>query len=120
VSNNPVEWEGGGITDSFIAIQTTPDYGGIYPPNGTVTITEYTPHVLCETFSSTLVSRAEMHKAQSALPLTAGSITGSFTVAAALGDGDQIVWWHVNIRPVAQPCKPGLPVMHPTPTSANK
>lgn len=60
--------------------------GKVYPPNGEVIITEYTPHILRGTFNATLVSKeaakkAEISSLNPALP-TMGSVSGSFTVAA--------------------------------------
>jgi hypothetical protein len=80
----------GDIADTYSSISPTPvslaSGSKVYPPNGVVTITEYTSHVLRGSFNATLVSKEAAKNAgiswdNPVLP-TMGSINGSFTVAA--------------------------------------
>jgi hypothetical protein len=86
VANKLVNREGGRAMDTFVAVSRMPDDDGVYPPNGEVAITEYTPHILRGTFRAELVSREDWRKAEVTrdnpqLPLSS-SISGEFTVSA--------------------------------------
>ena len=69
---------------SLTAVRPEPDSEGIHAPNGTVTIKEYTPHILRGTFNASLVSSEDMKKATADNPIfpIAKNIVGSFVVSA--------------------------------------
>ena len=94
VSNAVLEVPGEG-KDTFTAVHTAPDENGMYTPNGTVTITEYSPHMLRGTFSGSLVKVEDMHKASSENPVlpVSETISGQFAVAAP---------WRGNAAPSAR------------------
>jgi hypothetical protein len=73
-----------GSAGNFIAVQQNPDSHGFYPPNGIVTIEEYSPVLLSGRFSASLVDSeavAGITPSNPVLP-AAGSIDGRFVVSA--------------------------------------
>lgn len=73
-----------GSAGNFMAVQRTPDSNGFYPPNGSVTIDEYSPMLLSGRFSASLVDSEAVRNIMGSNPVLppAGNITGSFVVSA--------------------------------------
>lgn len=88
--SGPIEGE---ISNSYVSTSSAPvslpmrsQPSWVYPPNGRVSITEYSPHILRGTFHAALVSREEVKKAEITktnpdLPIW-GEISGEFVVSA--------------------------------------
>ncbi len=69
---------------NFMAVQRSPDSNGFYPPNGSVTIDEYSPMLLSGRFSASLVDSQAVNNITRSNPVLppAGNITGRFVVSA--------------------------------------
>ena len=67
---------------SLDSLNPAPDADGIHAPNGSVTITEYSPEFLSGTFNAQLVDQRDRHGPGNTLLRAADNISGSFNVPA--------------------------------------